>query len=305
MLSGKVYPLMKSNTPAKVIGLDSFRNNTNSGEDLATISKLALRLQQSIEITPLLNTFCEETAQIVPCDSVTYKNDKAELDFNNGNKQVHHCKYRLELGTEDLGEIICTRKNPFTVKETNLIERLLSLLIYPLRNALLYQQAITQAHRDPLTQISNRAAFDEAIGKQHSSFRRHQADFSLMIIDIDHFKQVNDTHGHIAGDKVLKSVAQSIRNTIRRCDEVYRYGGEEFVVILSNTQQAGAKFIAERVRRQIEKLEVNISSSISVTASIGIASSDVVKDATEVLDFADRALYKAKDAGRNQIVTCP
>jgi len=296
---------MNTTSPAKVIGLDSYRSHTDQGEDLVSISKLALKLQQSIEISPLLNTFCEQTAQIVPCDSVSYQYADPVLNFSVGEKQTHHCQYRLVLEGEELGEIYCSRDKPFSIRETNLLERLLSLLIYPLRNALLYHKAITEAHRDPLTQICNRAAFNEAMDKELSSFSRHQADFSLMIIDIDHFKAVNDTHGHIAGDTVLKSVAQVIRKTIRRSDEVFRYGGEEFVVILSNTKQGGAKFIAERVRKQIEKLTVEIGTSINVTASIGISSSEIMKDVSETLDYADKALYQAKDQGRNRVITCP
>ena len=296
---------MKSNSPAKVIGLDSHRAYENDSQDLIGISKLAIRLQQSIEITPLLNTFCEQTASIVPCDSVQYINDDAELKYLTGEKQIHHCRYHLELENENLGEIICSRRKPFTIKETNLIERLLSLLIYPLRNALLYRQAITQAHRDPLTQISNRAAFDESMSKQLSSYKRHQADFSLMIIDIDHFKKVNDTYGHIAGDGVLKVVAEIISKTIRGSDEVFRYGGEEFVVILGNTNQGGASFIAERVRKQIQQKVVDVSKNIQVTASIGVASSDRVDNPADTLEYADKALYQAKDLGRNQIATCP
>ena len=296
---------MKSNSPAKVIGLDSRRAYENDSQDLIGISKLAIRLQQSIEITPLLNTFCEETASIVPCDSVQYNNEEADLKYLTGEIQIHHCKYQLELENENLGEIICSRKTPFTIKETNLIERLLSLLIYPLRNALLYRQAITQARRDPLTQISNRAAFDESMSKQLSAHKRHQADFSLMIIDIDHFKKVNDTYGHIAGDKVLKVVANIISKTIRGSDEVFRYGGEEFVVILGNTNQDGASFIAERVRRQIQQKVLDTSKNIQVTVSVGVASSDRVNDPTDTLEYADRALYQAKELGRNRIATSP
>lgn len=296
---------MKNTSNAKIIGLDNYRTSTALGEDLSNLSLLSLRLQQSIEIDPILRTFCEETAELVPCDSVEYENKAIDVSFMTGNSQKHLCKYRLVLDDEPLGEIICTRNKPFSVRETDLIERLLSLLIYPLRNALLYHNAITQAHRDPLTKIGNRAAFDEAIDKEFSSYRRHQADFSLMIIDIDYFKKVNDTHGHIAGDKVLTSVAKVIRDTIRRSDEVYRYGGEEFVVILSNTKQGGAKFIAERVRKEIQKLTVHFNQKIKVTASIGIASSEVTQDVTEVLDYADKALYCAKENGRNRVVTKP
>lgn len=290
---------------SKVIGLDNYRNHTYQGEEFTSVSKLALRLQQSIEISPLMQTFCEETAKIVPCDSVSFNEPVLDLSFTFGEKQVHHCKYQLNLEGEQLGEILCSRKTPFSIRETDLLERLLSLLIYPLRNALLYHKAIAQAHRDPLTQIGNRAAFDLCLEKQISAHERHHTEFSLMVIDIDHFKEVNDTYGHIAGDKVLKMVAQTIRKTLRRSDEVYRYGGEEFVVILSNTQQGGATFIAERIRKAIEELKVELNKTISVTASIGISASEKTEQVSQTLEFADKALYEAKESGRNQVVVCP
>ncbi len=296
---------MKTYSPAKIIGLDSYRSNTDSNEQLTNISKLALKLQQSIEIEPLMRFFCEHVSLLIPCDSVSYSNTNKLLNFSSGKIQSHHCNYSLEIGSEYLGEVLCSRKKPFTMRETNLIEQLLSILIYPLRNALLYNQAITQALKDPLTEICNRAAFDEAIEKEFSSYKRHQADFSLMIIDIDYFKKVNDTYGHIVGDKVLKLVAKVINETIRRSDEVYRYGGEEFVVILSNTKQGGARFIAERVRKEIEKLIIPNNQKIQVTASIGIASSELIQNVTETLEYADKALYQAKEQGRNKVVTCP
>jgi len=296
---------MITTSPAKVIGLDSYRDNTDRGDDFTSIAKLALKLQQSIELSLLLTTFCEEIINMVPCDSVNYLNENDVLNFQTGKSRAHHCKYQLVLEGDNLGEIICSRNKPFSIRETNLLERLLSLLIYPLRNALLYNKAIAQARKDPLTEIYNRVAFDEAIEKELSSYRRHQADFAMMIIDIDHFKQVNDTYGHIAGDKVLKSVAQVIKKTIRLSDEVFRYGGEEFVVILSNTNQGGARFIAERVKKQIENLVVKINQNVSVTASIGISSSDRLEDSAKILEHADKALYQAKDQGRNRVVSYP
>jgi len=201
--------------------------------------------------------------------------------------------------------LLCTRKTPFTIRETQLLERIISLLIYPLRNALLYHNAIAQAHKDPLTQIFNRAAFDEALDKECHSYRRHKTEFSIMMIDIDFFKSVNDTYGHIAGDKILKATAEIIRETIRRSDEVFRYGGEEFVVILSNTSEGGAHFIAERVRKEIQKLRVSFNRLIKVTASIGICSSEKTKDVTLLLGNADKALYHSKETGRNRVSVYP
>lgn len=296
---------MKSNSTSKVIGIEGYRHSTYKNNDPVDVARLALSLQQTLEVTPLLQTFCQETARIVPCDSVTYRNQNSVLNYHTGEVRAHRCRYQLELENETLGEIECTRNKPFTIKETELIERLLSLLIYPLRNSLLYQKAVAEAHRDPLTQISNRAAFDEALSRETCSFKRHLTGFSLMVIDIDHFKQVNDTYGHISGDSVLKSVAQVIKNTIRRSDEVFRYGGEEFVVLLSNTDIDGARFIAERVRREIKKLTVRSYEDINVTASIGVAATNKLQDVNDTLYHADKALYQAKEDGRDRVVVRP
>lgn len=294
---------MKTTSPSKVIGFDSYMLASQASTENNDVTRLALRLQQTLEITPLMQAFCNETARLVPCDSVKYKNQhNAVLNFQFGENKVHRCRYQLEIEGESLGEIECTRSKPFSIKETELIERLLSLLIYPLRNALLYQKAVAEAFRDPLTQISNRGAFNEALSREICAFKRHSANFSLMVIDIDFFKQVNDTYGHIAGDNVLKAVAQVIKKTLRRSDEVFRYGGEEFVVLLSNTEIAGAQFIGERIRREIKKLTVHAHEKINVTASIGISSTNKSRDVNDTLYHADKALYQAKESGRDKVV---
>ncbi|MGX5201579.1 GGDEF domain-containing protein [Aliikangiella sp. IMCC44632] len=289
-------------TSSKVIGIDGYRAAGQSSGDSLDITRLAIKLQQTLEISPLLQSFCQETARLVPCDSVKYRHASNNQHFSTGQVKVHRCRYQLDLQGENLGEIECTRDTPFTMQETDLIERLLSLLIYPLRNALMYQKAVAEAFRDPLTQISNRAAFDEAISREVCNFKRHLTNFSLLVIDIDWFKQVNDTYGHLAGDSVLKSVAQTIKSTLRRSDEVFRYGGEEFVVILSNTPVEGARFIAERVRKAIKKLTIKSHEKINVTASIGVAAPSTVQDASDTLYQADKALYQAKEEGRDKVV---
>lgn len=296
---------MKSDSTSKVIGIDGYRAATQNKVDSNDITRLALKLQQTIELSPLLQIFCQETIDIIPCDSVKYQNPDSVISYQTGEVQVHRCRYQLEIDAGSLGEIEYTRAKPFTMRETDLIESLLSLLIYPLRNALLYYKAVSEAHRDPLTQISNRAAFNDAIHREICSYKRHSTSFSLMMIDIDYFKNVNDTYGHIAGDSVLKSVAEIIQQTIRRSDEVFRYGGEEFVVLLSNTELAGARFIAERVRREIKKMTVHSHEKINVTASIGLSSSSNQTDVNDTLYHADKALYQAKEGGRDKVVTRP
>ncbi len=296
---------MTTNSSSKVIGIDRYRVETQVEREATDTTRLALKLQQTLELPPLLQAFCDETAKIIPCDSVRYSNVNKLLNYQSGEDQVHRCRYQLELEGELLGEIECTRGKPFTMQETDKMESLLSLLIYPLRNALLYQKAVAEAHRDPLTQIGNRAAFDEALDREICSFKRHQKGFSLMVIDLDFFKKINDTYGHITGDNVLKTVAQTIRNTLRRSDEVFRYGGEEFVVMLSNTNIAGARFIAERIRREIKKITIRTEKDIKLSASIGISSSRTIGDVNDTLFHADKALYQAKAEGRDKVIVRP
>lgn len=304
--SMKLFEANMKTSLSKVISIEDYRIATQSSPDSIDVTKLALKLQQTLELTPLLHTFCEETANIVPCDSVRYQGAmEVNQTYQIGEVKIHKCRYQLELENEALGEIECTRDKPFSFKEIELIERLLGLLIYPLRNALLYQKAVLEAHIDPLTKISNRMAFNKALSKENCAYKRHLNEFSLMVIDIDHFKQVNDTYGHLAGDTVLKYVAQAIQNTIRRSDEAFRYGGEEFVVILSNTELEGANFIAERVRKAIKSLSIKSRENIKVTASIGISATSALKDANDTLYHADKALYQAKESGRDKVVTRP
>jgi len=294
---------MKTSSSSKIIGLDGYRATTENRIDSVDITRLALKLQQTLALAPLLQAFCNETASIIPCDSVSYQNDDNQLNYQTGKTQTHRCIYQLDLKGESLGHIEATRQVPFTIKETDLLENLLSLLIYPLRNALLYQCAVSEARRDPLTQVSNRAAFDEALDRRICSYKRHNLSFSVTMIDIDHFKKINDNYGHISGDSVLKAVAETLSKTVRRSDEVFRYGGEEFVVLSSKTELCGARFLAERLRQAIKQTSLSFNSDIKVTASFGIAVSNELKDVNDILYQADKALYQAKTEGRDKIIS--
>lgn len=294
---------MKTSSTSKVIGIDGYRATTENKIRSADITRLALKLQQTLVLGPLVQIFCEETAQVIPCDSVSYTNPKGDVDYKSGRSQRHICRYQLDLEGEHLGSLECTRSKPFTMRETNFLEKLLSLLIYPLRNALLYQKAVSDARRDPLTQINNRAAFDDALKRKIYSFKRHNISFSLTMIDIDHFKQINDKYGHIHGDSVLKAVAEAIAKTVRRSDEVFRYGGEEFVVLSNKTELCGARLLAERTRQAIKKIHYGSNQQKTVSASFGLAASSEQNDINDILYQADKALYQAKQAGRDRIIS--
>lgn len=162
----------------------------------------------------------------------------------------------------------------------------------------------TYKTRDPLTDALNRRAFETELEKEVGFARRHGTPLSLLMIDVDHFKQVNDSYGHIAGDRVLRTVAAKIRDTKRKEDAFARYGGEEFVMLLRATNPEGAYLLAERVRKAIEELQiVDGKQYITCTVSIGVSTFGEGVDSAEYLvDLADRRLYLAKEQGRNRTV---
>lgn len=159
--------------------------------------------------------------------------------------------------------------------------------------------------RDGLTGAYNHRYFWQVLRRDFLLAQRHGTDLSCLLIDLDFFKLVNDTHGHLFGDKVLKGVTRRIRETVRKTDLVSRYGGEEFTVLLPNTALAGAMIIAENIRAGLERSRFRKGpESVRITVSIGIVSLAEHGPATpqQLLDFADVALYASKDAGRNRVL---
>ncbi len=168
------------------------------------------------------------------------------------------------------------------------------------------------ALRDPLTGLSNRRHFEERLAAEIAAAQRHGRPVSVLLVDVDHFKSVNDGHGHLAGDEALKMVAAVLQDAVRREDVLARYGGEEFVVVARETELAGARALGERIRRAVERSrcawqgqEIALTVSIGVTVSAGAAHPEAGRSERELLEAADRALYLAKQGGRNRVVALP
>ncbi len=156
---------------------------------------------------------------------------------------------------------------------------------------------------DQVTGVRNRRYFDDILSKEFGGALGGQSHLSLIMIDLDYFKRINDTYGHLAGDLCLKMVASTVHNVVQRTsDLVCRYGGEELAIVLPDTDQQGAINIAERIRNEIERLDIIFANQvIGITASLGVASfiPDSDKTAELLIDLADKALYQAKNEGRN------
>ncbi len=156
---------------------------------------------------------------------------------------------------------------------------------------------------DGLTQIFNRRYFEETLDREISRCNRYGRELSLVLMDIDHFKQINDTYGHLAGDHVLKHIASTIRTKIRREDVFARYGGEEFGLLLPEVDARGAMLMAEKARKLVERQRFEFDKqAIPVTLSLGVATlSGGQRDGADLIRSADAKLYEAKSGGRNRV----
>ncbi len=165
----------------------------------------------------------------------------------------------------------------------------------------------TKAQIDALTGLWNRKYLDDQLAVDIAGLHRGKGPVSLLMLDIDHFKLINDTYGHPFGDTVIQKVADELNQMSRATDVVCRYGGEEFAVILRDTDSLAARNFAERLRQHVARLEFNIRDKIvKITISIGLVGSDQLKSTPEdpaaLIEMADQALYRAKSDGRNRIV---
>lgn len=266
--------------------------------------KLVHALQTTLDLQALLDIFIKYLDRQVAIGGLNYRHPARGIHLSLGKENLHHCDYRLITPRDNLGEIRFNRAKRFSEAEMACIESLLGTLIYPLRNALQYQDALKAALHDPLTGTGNRVAMDTAVRRELQMAQRYGQSLSLMMVDLDYFKQINDRYGHAVGDEVLHEVAQTIMQVARATDMTFRYGGEEFAVLLSNTDLEGAEIIAERVREAIAELDIQQGDQrLQVTASLGLAQWQTETSAKQLFEQADKALYQAKHLGRNRVAT--
>lgn len=186
------------------------------------------------------------------------------------------------------------------IEKIELKAKLYILLRTRLYTLILEQETVT----DPLTGAYNKRFFYEILENSFEDFKRYGKKFSIIFIDIDNFKKINDHYGHITGDLVLKTLVMSIKKTLRKNDLVFRFGGEEFVVLLPETDAEQAIEIAKRIREAVakEQIEINPNQTLSITISCGVAAinKDIVTP-QDLIEIADNAMYQAKKEGKNRV----
>jgi len=235
---------------------------------------------------------------------VQFLNQTLGIDVTIGESGGHRTAYALDVAEASLGELGVFSAEALPASQEKIVQAFVEGLRYPLRNALMYREAVSASARDPLTGVNNRSSFRNVLDREVELSHRHGVPLSLIMLDVDRFKSINDKHGHMVGDRALQAIAKCMLSCIRDSDILFRYGGEEFCIALSNTNLAGARKLAERVRRALEILVVRTTGvRLHVTASFGVAALEEHDDAEQLVEKADHCLYRAKALGRNRIAS--
>lgn len=289
-----------STRPDRLAALSQARQAwTHAGDPVA---RLYRRVSMTLSLEHLLGVFAEELGSVLPFGQLVYRHRLGHQDFvyTTGLGGAHRCDYQLTLEGENYGSLALTRRERFSDEELEAIEFLLGILICPLRNACQYALVEQAALTDSLTEIPNKRALDMDLVRDCSLGDRHGDTFTLILCDLDHFKTINDTYGHVVGDHILKAMAKALREATRDGDSIFRFGGEEFAIVLPHTGSHFGQRIADRIRTAVHEIRVACGATqVRVTASAGVATRRKGEMPDQWLARADDALYRAKDAGRN------
>ncbi|MEH6469196.1 MAG: GGDEF domain-containing protein [Porticoccus sp.] len=267
-----------------------------------SLLQLHQQLQGTLDTGTLINRFFSWLSEQQLAGGVEYIHPDENLALSAGTKKHHQAHYVLRLEQHYLGEITITSQKRFIEQGLFTQEQSIGVLVHYLKNSIAHQALEKVAFHDSLTGVMNRTALDELLPKETKRAQRYGYNLSVLMIDIDHFKSINDCIGHMGGDLILQQVSQAIQSQLRNSDLPFRYGGDEFLLILPNTHLEGAHQAANQIMASLNKAMSETSDQeVSPKLSIGVASYQHGESHEELIRRVDIALYEAKNNGRNCI----
>jgi len=298
-VSANLHSEANTDKTRAIIQTDSF-----SGEKLDLKMQLSDVLQTSLDLNMLLKLFLEKVSTVVRLDGIHYSNEDLGIEASIAKQATHSCGYRLITNEDKLGEVIFKRGKKFTEKELSILETLLSTLIYPLRNALRFSMAVRTTFTDPLTGVGNRRFLPETLEREIDLAKRHNQALSVLMVEIDGFRKLLEQHGLGNAERVLRTLAGSLGELSRVTDIAFRNEGDQFVLILSNTDKTGAHIMARRIMDTAQTLCTHADDESSaaretLSLSIGLAVMSGTDSSSSVLERATKALASARKRGGN------
>lgn len=269
-----------------------------------TSASLALvrRLQSVRDPRHLLELFSGTLRSTVPLHGIHYRNATRGIEYTLGQCAYHSHRCRLMLGSRFLGELTFHRRRKFTDKEIEQIGGLLPILLLPLRDSLVHREALQMANRDTLTGLHDGVALKEMLCREMNYARKHELPLSIIVLNIDHFRNLNEVHGSLTGDEVLKTVVSCMGQVLGRIDTLFRGKGDEFMILLRDTDKDSASVLAGEMCTMVSSRQLpSVFGTVSITVSAGINTLRTDDNLLTFLQRADFSLFQAKSQGGNRI----
>lgn len=258
---------------------------------------LVEQLQRTLEIDQMIEIFSMQAAKVVRFCGLSFQFGSESIAIRGSSAGKHRLSFNLSIEGTILGQLTYSLNEALNKTDVYRLEKLHQQLLYPLRNAIEFHRVKKLALKDAMTGLSNRGHFDTSLHQSMLYAKRKHSTFALMVLDLDEFKQVNDTYGHQSGDTVIKAFADIIKRSIRGDDNAFRIGGDEFAIIASGHEAGEASIIAARIQHNVANCPIMLQYGVST--SIGFTLFEQDDSSASLYTRADKALYNAKEFGRN------
>lgn len=250
------------------------------------------RLQTTLDIDELLDIFAIEVTKYLDFSGLYFKSPTLSKTLRGSRKAKQERQFELKINHEFLGTLTYGINSPISMTNFNVLEQLHQCLLYPLRNAIAYHQAMQLAMQDALTGLGNRRYFDEQLKRAMHNANRHHSTVGLVLGDLNKFKAINDTFGHPVGDKVLKEFACVLKTCVRDSDSIFRFGGDEFAIIIENADENALAIIENRIKQTLS--DNPLLSKYKLTCSLGATFMNRADNEESLFSRADQSLYRKK-----------